>query len=90
MEVVPWKKGTGYVAPLFEACAEFQTRIGLRLIDLGVDAIWFGDDFGTQSSLIIPPEIFRNQLKPIYKQMIDRFKVKLFIELCRKHGDIYH
>jgi uroporphyrinogen decarboxylase len=63
-----------YVAPLFEACADFQTRIGLRLIDLGVDAIWFGDDFGTQTSLIIPPEIFRDQLKPVYKQMIDRFK----------------
>ena len=65
---------TEYVMPLFEACAEFQTQIGLRLIDKGVDAIWFGDDFGTQVSLIIPPEIFRSQLKPIYKRMIDRFK----------------
>lgn len=63
-----------YVVPLFEACAEFQTRIGLRLIDKGVDAIWFGDDFGTQTNLIIPPEIFRQQLKPFYKRMIDRFK----------------
>jgi uroporphyrinogen decarboxylase len=63
-----------YVVPLFEACAEFQTLIGLKLIDLGVDAIWFGDDFGTQTSLIIPPEIFRSQLKPVYKRMVDRFK----------------
>lgn len=63
-----------YVVPLFEACAEFQTHMGLKLIDLGVDAIWFGDDFGTQTSLIIPPEIFRSQLKPVYKRMIDRFK----------------
>lgn len=63
-----------YVVPLFEACAEFQTQMGLRLIEKGVDAIWFGDDFGTQSSLIIPPEIFRSQLKPAYKKMIDRFK----------------
>ncbi|MEI7830788.1 MAG: uroporphyrinogen decarboxylase family protein [Prolixibacteraceae bacterium] len=66
---------TEYVVPLFEACADFQTKIGLRLIELGVDAIWFGDDFGTQASLIIPPETFRDQLKPIYKKMIDRFKV---------------
>jgi uroporphyrinogen decarboxylase len=65
---------TEYVVPLFEACAEFQTQIGLRLIEKGVDAIWFGDDFGTQTSLIIPPEIFQSQLKPIYKKMIDRFK----------------
>ena len=65
---------TEYVVPLFEACAEFQTQIGLRLIEIGADAIWFGDDFGTQSSLIIPPVTFREQLKPIYKRMIDRFK----------------
>lgn len=65
---------TEYVAPLFEACAEYQTQIGLCLIEKGVDAIWFGDDFGTQTNLIIPPETFREQLKPIYKRMIDRFK----------------
>ncbi|MCY1718755.1 hypothetical protein OU798_00270 [Prolixibacteraceae bacterium Z1-6] len=65
---------TEYVIPLFEACAEFQTRIGLQLIERGVDAIWFGDDFGTQTSLIIPPGIFQTQLKPIYKKMVDRFK----------------
>ncbi len=65
---------TEYVIPLFGACAEFQTQIGLRLIEKGVDAIWFGDDFGTQTSLIMPPETFRTQLKPIYKRMIDRFK----------------
>ena len=66
---------TEYVVPLFEACAEYQTQIGLRLIEKGVDAIWFGDDFGTQTSLIIPPETFCDQLKPIYKKMVDRFKL---------------
>jgi len=63
-----------YVIPLFEACAEFQTQIGLRLIEKGVDAIWFGDDFGTQASLIMPPETFRDQLKPHYTRMIERFR----------------
>ncbi len=63
-----------YVIPLFEACTEFQTQIGLQLIKQGVDAIWVGDDFGTQTSLLLPPEIFREQLKPYYKRMIDCFK----------------
>lgn len=66
---------TEYVIPLFEACAEYQTLIGLKLIEKGVDAIWFGDDFGTQASLIIPPETFREQLKPVYKRMVERFKM---------------
>jgi uroporphyrinogen decarboxylase len=65
---------TEYVGPLFKACAELQTAIGLRLIEKGADAIWFGDDFGTQDNLIMPPEVFRSQLKPLYKQMVDRFK----------------
>ena len=65
---------TEYLVPLFEACAEFQTQIGLKLIEKGVDAIWFGDDFGTQQSLIMAPETFRDQLKPIYTKMIRRFK----------------
>lgn len=65
-----------YVVPLFQACAGFQTEIGLRLIDRGVDAIWFGDDFGTQQSLIMAPETFREQLKPIYTDMIRQFKAK--------------
>jgi uroporphyrinogen decarboxylase len=63
-----------YVVPLFEACAEFQTQIGIQLIERGVDAIWVGDDFGTQTGLIIPPEIFQAQLKPVYKKMVNHFK----------------
>ncbi len=63
-----------YVKPLFEACAEFQTEIGLRLIEKGVDAIWFGDDFGTQQSLIMDLDTFRDQLKPYYTKMNQRFK----------------
>jgi uroporphyrinogen decarboxylase len=63
-----------YVDPLFKACTEFQTSIGLRLIEKGVDAIWVGDDFGTQTSLLMSLETFRDQLKSYYKQMIDRFK----------------
>jgi len=45
---------------LFKACAEFQTQIGLRLIEKGVDAMWYGNDFGTQQSLIMAPETFRD------------------------------
>jgi uroporphyrinogen decarboxylase len=63
-----------YVIPLFDACTEFQTKVGLNLIDKGVDAIWAGDDFGTQNSLIMAPEVFREQLKPFYKRMNDAFK----------------
>lgn len=63
-----------YVLPVFEACADFQTEIGLRLIERGVDAIWVGDDFGGQDGLLMSPAMFEQQLMPVYKRMIDRFK----------------
>lgn len=63
-----------YVVPLFNACAEFQTAIGLELIERGVDALWFGDDFGGQEGLLISPSMFEQQLAPAYAKMIDRFK----------------
>ena len=58
-----------YVKPLFQKCAEFQTQVAAELIKRGVDAIWYGDDFGTQNSLLMPPDIFKDQVKPWYKNM---------------------
>jgi len=63
-----------YVIPLFDACAEFQTAIGLRLIEHGVDALWIGDDFGGQDGLLFSPAMFEQQLMPVYARMIERFK----------------
>ena len=47
-----------YVIPLFKACADFQTEIGLRLIQKGVDCIWVGDDFGGQGGLLMSTSMF--------------------------------
>lgn len=58
-----------YVQPLFSKCTEFQTKVAGELIKRGVDAIWYGDDFGTQDSLLMPPDIFVNQVKPWYIKM---------------------
>ena len=63
-----------YVQPLFEKCTAYQTRVAVELIKRGVDAIWYGDDFGTQNSLIMPPDIFETQVKPWYKLMNDSLK----------------
>ncbi len=45
-----------------------------NLLEADVDCVEFGDDFGTQTGLMISPEIFRNFLKPRYQKMIDRVK----------------
>lgn len=35
-----------------------------RLVEMGVDMIWTGDDFGTQKGMVISPETWRNFFKP--------------------------
>ncbi len=66
--------GAEYVEPLFAACADFQTAVGLHLIEHGVDAIWVGDDFGSQSGLLFSPQMFRDLLKDHYARMNQAFK----------------
>jgi uroporphyrinogen decarboxylase len=66
--------GAEYIEPLLRACAEFQTAIGLRLIEAGVDALWAGDDFGTQKGLLFSPAMFRRLMKPHYEQMNRAFR----------------
>jgi uroporphyrinogen decarboxylase len=41
-----------------------------QLVELGVDAVWFGEDLGTQSSMLISPDMWRERLKPRYIRMI--------------------
>lgn len=62
-----------YLEPLFKACTDFQTAIGMRLLELGVDAIWAGDDFGSQSGLLFSPQMFDELLKPHYVRMNNAF-----------------
>ena len=66
--------GEPYLEPLFRACADFQIEVGRHLIELGVDAIWAGDDFGSQTGLLFSPEMFDRMLKPHYARMNDAFK----------------
>jgi uroporphyrinogen decarboxylase len=66
--------GAEYIEPLLRACTEFQTAIGLRLIEAGVDALWAGDDFGTQKGLLFSPAMFRRLMKPHYVRMNRAFR----------------
>jgi len=40
----------------------------------GVDMIWLGDDLGSQEGLLIPPELWREFIKPLMKTIIAEIK----------------
>ena len=59
---------------LLDKVAQFQLDTGLAPAPPCVDIIWMGDDFGTQDSLIMSPETWRQYFKPRYAQLIAAFK----------------
>lgn len=62
-----------------------------NLLAADVDCIEFGDDFGTQTGLLISPEIFKNFLKPRYQKMIDKVKAagkKVHFHSCGANQDL--
>lgn len=63
-----------YTDPLLEKCRNWSLGVASELVNRGVDAVWFGDDFGTQESLIMSPQTFRERLKPLYAELIASLK----------------
>lgn len=58
---------------LFDKLTQFYLRAMERAKkELNVDAIFVGDDIGTQAGPFFSPAIFKEFLKPYYKQLIDK------------------
>jgi hypothetical protein len=62
-----------------------------RALKLDVDAVSFGDDFGTQSALMLAPELWRRFFWPRYEALFRPVKEagkKVFFHCCGKIGAI--
>lgn len=55
---------------------EWSTGLALQLVGAGVDAIWLGEDLGSQDSTLISPEDWRVRLKPRHKRLIEKLHQK--------------
>ncbi len=66
--------GAEYLEPLLTACTDFQIEIARNLIECGVDAIWVGDDFGSQNNLLFSPRMFRKLLRHHYIRLVNTVK----------------
>ena len=53
-----------YVPVLLDKILGYSRAIGNRMVELGFDVIWAGDDFGTQQGTMISPELWRKHFKP--------------------------
>ncbi len=53
---------------------EWSTGLAIQLVRAGVDAIWLGEDLGSQTSTLISPEDWRIKFKPRHKRIIEKLR----------------
>jgi len=53
---------------------DFMRAYTDRWLEMDIDAMAFGDDWGTQISLLIAPDSWKTIFKPLYKELIDKIK----------------
>lgn len=63
-----------YQAHLMDKIMHYIIVAGKRLIEMGVDILWCGDDFGTQQGMIMDPDTWRKIFKPRIKYMFEEFR----------------
>jgi uroporphyrinogen decarboxylase len=65
-----------YATKLLDKVMAFPLEAGIRLVDLGVDMIWLGDDVGMQHGMMLSPDLWRRLLKPRLAMLISAFKTR--------------
>ncbi|MCX6089204.1 MAG: hypothetical protein NTX88_02295 [Candidatus Atribacteria bacterium] len=53
-----------FVETLLDGITEYNVKLALRFVELGVDAVRTGDDYGCQLSLQMSPQVWRKLFKP--------------------------
>ena len=64
-----------WIEKLNDKVETWTTGLALQLIEAGVDAIWLGEDLGSQTSTLISPDLWRNIFKPRYARMIKKMRL---------------
>ena len=63
-----------FAIELLDKTMDISLRISKRLVEMGVDIIWWGDDISNERGPYIDPKLFRELIKPRYLQMVDEVK----------------
>ena len=63
--------GKDYTEVLLQKSIDWTRGVARELAELGVDALWFGDDVGAQDGLLISPDLWRDRFKPKYREVFE-------------------
>ncbi len=59
---------------LMDRCMRYHLAISKRLVEMGVDIIWWGDDVSNEAGPVMQPDLYRELVKPKYAYMIEEVK----------------
>ena len=79
--------GESYIEALIDKTMNFALVVGKKLVSMGVDGIWAGDDFGSQSGLLISPAMWRRYFKERYREVYAQLKAINPDVLIMQHSD---
>ena len=81
------------MAELVNAIADYKIALVERFDDaIDMDILWYGDDWGTQDALFMPPDIWRRTIKPGTRRIYDCAKGRGIIvnqHSCGKIEDVF-
>lgn len=81
-----------YIIELLDKLTDYYEKIIAALIKAGVDCIHFGDDLGTQNTLIFSKDIFRAHFKPRYERLMKPIReagIKISFHSCGQVKDLF-
>ena len=72
--MVDMSSGEEYIGVLLDKVLAYSVGAGKKLVELGVDGVWTGDDFGAQNGMLISPRMWRRIFKPRYAELWQELK----------------
>ena len=85
-------ENTDIVAEFLDRLAGWHLEIAERFIGDGIEAGRISDDYGTQQSLMISPELWRTAVKPALSRVVDFYRgagCPVFLHSCGRIMSIF-
>jgi len=60
--------------PLLDRITEWKCAVYGAYVSAGVDIVWVGDDLGTQRSLVMSPQQYRQWYRPRHQRIVDHLR----------------
>ncbi len=77
-----------FTADLLDRIVAIQRRLIERFLALGVDGVYFGDDYGAQKGTLISPRMWRQVIKPRLAQLFAPVRAAGLPVIMHSDGDI--